>query len=89
MTRKCSSLLANETVIFKIYSSIFKRKICETGNVCYVNKENKTVAVSWLRGYRSEADDIPFEDMVAVSNPNGEIMTFEVFTGKSDILTNE
>jgi DNA helicase TIP49 (TBP-interacting protein) len=87
MKRSCSSLLAGETVIFKIYNDIFKRKICETGDVLYVNKKNGTVAISWLRGYRSEADDIPFEDMVAVHNPNGEVMTCEVFTGKSDILT--
>lgn len=82
--RKISSLKRGEHVIFLVYNSIYARKIHETGTVVYVTP--KTVAVSWLEGYKNRDDDIPYEDMVAVYNKNGEHMEFGSISGPSDLL---
>lgn len=73
--RKCSSLKNGEQVVFKIYSDILERKTPMDGTVIYV--KNNKVCVSYLYGYQSRTDDIPFEDMLAVYNPKGELMHFE------------
>lgn len=84
--RKCSSLLMNEQVIFKVYSDIYKEKIPEIGSVINVNNKRKTVAVCYLDGYKSRTEDISYEDMLAVYNPNGVIMQFNNISGPSDKL---
>lgn len=89
MSRKCTSLQANECVVFKIYSDIYKKKIPMDGNVVSVNKNTKIVCVSWLEGYKDRHDFITFEDMLAVYNPNGEMMKFGNISGRSDLLIPE
>lgn len=55
-----------------------------------MNYENtKKICVSWLEGYKDRRDFIPFEDMLAVYNPNGEMMKFDNISGKSDLLIPE
>ena len=87
--RKCSSLKKNEQVVFRTYSDIFGRKIYETGSVIYVLPNSKTVAVSYLDGYRSATEDIPYEDMVACYDDTGNYMEFDNIKGRSVFLSNE
>jgi hypothetical protein len=89
MNRKCTSLKSREEVIFNIYSDILKRKNAETGTVQLVNEVQRKVMVHWLEGYKDRHDMIPFEDMLAVYNANGEYMTFDNISGKSDLLIPE
>ena len=86
MVRECSSLKENEQVVFNRYCNIFKDKVPETGSVVSVNLNNNTVCVSWLEGYKNRKDDVHFEDMLAVHNPEGEMMRFKNISGKSDRL---
>lgn len=84
MERSCKSLKHNEEVIFRIYSDIYKNETLETGTVCFVTDTH--VCVSWLEGYKDRHDFIPFPDMVAVHNPQGEYMDFGFIRGNSDLL---
>lgn len=89
MSRKCTSLQSNEQVVFKIHSDIYGKKIPMDGSVTSVYEKHKKVGVSWLEGYKDRHDFIPFEDMLAVYNPNGEMMKFGNISGKSDLLIPE
>lgn len=89
MSRKCTSLQYSEPVVFKIHSDIYGKKIPMDGSVISVNENTKKVCVSWLEGYKDRHDFIPFEDMLAVYNPNGEMMKFDNISGKSDLLISE
>lgn len=86
MVRECGSLKENEQVVFNRYCDILKKRVPETGSVISVNVERKTVCVSWLEGYKDRKDFVPFDDMLAVYNPEGEMMRFYNISGKSDKL---
>ena len=87
MTRDCSTLKNGEQVVFYIYSDIYKKKIPETGTVEYVSSERKEVHVNWLEGYKDRHDVVPFGDMIAVYNKDGEMMRWPGISGPSDLLT--
>lgn len=89
MDLKCSELKENAQVVFKIYSDIFKRKICEIGSVIYVLPNRREVCVCYLDGYKSRSENIPYEDMVACYDENGEMMSFNNIKGKSVLLAAE
>ena len=89
MGLKCSELKVNAQVVFKIYSNIFKRKIYETGSVIYVLPNRREVCVCYLDGYKSRSENIPYEDMVACYDENGEMMSFNNIKGKSVLLAAE
>lgn len=89
MGRKCTSLQSNEEVVFNLFSDIYKKKIPMVGTVSFINEDKKTICVSYLEGYKDRHDVIPFEDMLAVYNPNGEMMSFDNISGKSDLLISE
>jgi hypothetical protein len=89
MERTCSSLKKNETVVFKVYSDILRRKVPQDGTVICVNRKEKIVLVSWLCGYKDCSDIVSFSDMVAVHNPDGEWKQFETLSGMSDMLIPE
>ena len=80
--KKCSELENNIPVVFKIYSDIYKEKIYETGNVIYVLPNIKEVCVCYLKGFKSLTENIPYEDMVACYDENGETMSFDKLKGK-------
>ena len=86
MKRTINSLLPGESVVFNIYNDILGRKSPIDGTVDFVDKERKFVSVSYLYGYQNRDAFIPYEDMLAVYNPNGDDMVFECISGKSDIL---
>ena len=89
MSLKCSELKENAQVVFKIYSNIFKRKIYETGSVIYVLPNRREVCMCYLDGYKSRSENIPYEDMVACYDENGEIMSFDNIKGESVLLAAE
>ena len=89
MERKCTSLQHNEEVVFNLMSDILKKKVPMVGSVIFVHENTKKVCVSYLEGYKDRHDSIPFEDMLAVHNVNGEMMTFDNISGKSDLLIPE
>lgn len=89
MSRKCTSLKINEQVVFNIHSDLYGKKIPRDGSVISVFEKSKKICISWLEGYKDRHDLIPFEDMLAVYNPNGEIMRFDNIVGKSDLLIPE
>lgn len=86
---KCSDLKISTPVVFKTYSDILERKIPMDGNVIAVIPETRNVVVCWLEGYKSRTDNIPYEDMIAAHDPNGEMMRFENISGKSVLLVAE
>ena len=89
MSRKCSSLQSNEQVVFNLYSEIFEKKIPMDGSVIFVFPNRKEVMVSYLEGYKDRHDNIPYEDMLAVYDKNGEEMYFENIHGPSELLIAE
>lgn len=86
---KCSELTRGKDVVFKRYSNIYKRKIAEMGTVIDVVPERKKVCIVWLEGYKSRTDFIPYEDMLAVGDENGEQMSFDNISGKAIALIPE
>ena len=89
LTRKCSSLQAEEQVVFWLTPDFRRGKVVMNGSVVFVDESAKTVCVSWMEGYRERHDDIPFEDMLAVHNSKAPVMKFENISGKSDLLIPE
>ena len=87
--RSCSDLKSGEAVVALVYNSIYEKKIPIDGTVVFVNADIKKVDFTYLYGYRQEYAFVPFEDMLAVSNPNGEFMKFGNISGKSDLLLPE
>lgn len=86
---KCSELENGRQVVFKIYSDIYKKKIPECGTVVFVGNNRREVYVSWLEGYKDRGDAIPFEDMLAAYDKDGEMMHFENIKGPSILLSPE
>lgn len=86
---KCSELEHGREIVFKVDPYHKGNKELFTGHVIYVN--NKTVCVSYLEGYKSRTDDIPFEDCVAAYDKDGEMMSFGdpcCIRGNSVLLSN-
>ena len=79
--RKISSLQFGEEVIFKVDPYHEGKKGYEMGTVVDVN--DKTVSVSYLCGYKSFNDDIPYEDMIGVHDEEGEDLNIPGIRGKS------
>lgn len=84
---KCSELNNYRSVVFYIYSDSHSRKIPMSGNVVCVYKDRKEVCVSWLDGYKDRTDNIPYADMIAAYDADGEMMQFENIKGNSVLLT--
>lgn len=87
--KKCSELVRNTQVVFKIYSDIHKGKIYEIGSVIYVLPTKRKVCVSYLEGHKARTDGIPYEDMVACYDKNGKEMSFDNIHGKGVLLLAE
>lgn len=88
MQRTCSSLKTNEAVVFQRYSDLYEKKIPWDGTVSSVDLDKKAVWVSWMEGYKTRIDLVPYEDMLAVYDPQGEYMRFGTIRGKSAVLIN-
>lgn len=88
-TRKCSSLQENEQVVFKVDPYHNNEKRVFDGSVIYVSPDRKQVCVCYLEGYKSRTDDIPYEDMLAVYDKEGNYMKFDNISGPSRKLVAE
>jgi len=84
--RSCTTLKKEESVVFLIYSDIYKHKIPIDGSVIFVNRDRRKVEVIYLLGYKCEYDFIDYEDMLGVFNPDGVFIEFDNIQGRSDIL---
>ena len=79
-----------KTVLMQVINEIFPKMHSTKGIVNIVTQEKKrTVTVSYIEGYKSRVGNIPFEDMVAAYDKNGEIMKFGAIKGPSVLLTND
>ena len=89
MKRKVTSLQPGEPVVFKVYNDIYKEKRPIDGTVDFINTDKRLVSVSYLYGYKNMDAFIPYEDMLAVYNPNGKYLQFGGVEGPSDELIPE
>ena len=87
--RKCSSLKPGEQVVFNITGEFGPFESTLDGHVDFVMQERRKVSVHYLAGYRDRHSDIPYENMLAVYNPDGEVMHFKGVVGPSDKLIAE
>lgn len=87
--RKCSDLNKMEQVVFRVDPYYQGNKEVFFGNVINVYPESKRVDVVYLEGYKSRTDTIPYNDMLAVYDENGELMSFGGVSGKSILLKAE
>ena len=86
---KCSELTKDRPVVFNLHSEIYGKKVPMDGSVIYVTPNRKTVCVSYLDGYHSRTEDIPYEDMLAAYDKDGEMMKFDNIKGPSVLLVAE
>ena len=84
---KCTELQKDRPVVFKVDPYYQGDKQVFDGTVLWVNENQRTVEVLYLEGYKGRYDAIPFEDMIAAYNKNGEVMDFGGVKGKSVLLT--
>ena len=86
---KCSELKKMEQVVFRVDPYYQGNKKVFFGNVIGVYPERKRVGVIYLEGYKSRNDFIPYEDMLAVYDEDGEMMSFDRVSGLSALLKAE
>jgi hypothetical protein len=86
---KCSELTKGRPVVFNLNSDIYGKKVPMDGSVIYVLPEKRTVCVCYMDGYKSMTEDIPYEDMLATYDENGEMMKFDNIKGPSVPLVAE
>ena len=84
---KCTELQKDRPVVFRVDPYYQGNKQVFDGTVLWVNENQRTVEVSYLEGYKDRSDAIPFEDMIAAYDENGEMMDFGGVKGKSVLLT--
>ena len=82
--RNVRTLQKHEQVVFYVYNNIYRKKIPQVGTVLDV--EDRGVWINWLEGYRDQCHLIPFTDMIAVYDENGEMMKWSGIEGKSVLL---
>lgn len=87
--RKCSDLKEMEQVVFRVDPYYQGNKEVFFGDVINVYPESKRVDVVYLEGYKSRSDAIPYDDMLAVYDEDGEWMSFGGVSGKSILLKAE
>lgn len=87
--RRCSDLKKMEQVVFRVDPYYQGNKEVFFGNVINVYPENARVDVVYLEGYHSRSDFIPYDDMLAVYDEDGEMMSFDGVSGRSVLLKAE
>ena len=87
--RKCSDLNKMEQVVFRVDPYYQGNKEVFFGNVLRVHPDAHKVFVIYLEGYHSRSDAIPYNDMLAVYDEDGEWMSFGGVSGKSVLLKAE
>ena len=83
---KHEDLKQDDIVIFKKYSNITNKEEFQDDNIIWIDKENKTISICYLEGYKSMNDVIPYNKVVAKYEPNGEYMRFGCYSGNSVLL---
>jgi len=83
---KPTELKQGEQVVFLIYDDICEKEVYDTGNVIYVDDENKRIGISYLEGYKSRSDDFNYNKVIAKYDKNGEYMNFNGIKGNSILI---
>lgn len=86
---KCSTLKKDRPVVCKVWDVSHTKQYFTDGSVIYVLPNRRTVCVGYMDSYHYRTDDVPYEDMVAAYDPNGEEMRFDNIVGKSVLLSAE
>lgn len=86
--RSIQSLKQGENVVFKV-NPYGDREDTFDGHVIYVDDEHKIVCVSYMYGYKSLSDDIPYSKMLAVYDEEGEYQRFDNVHGTGFLLVDE
>ncbi len=84
---RCSELTPGDQVVYKLTEDGKTRY--EEGTVSVVVPEAKTVHTSRLEGYKNRDDAVPFTNMIAKYDPDGEYMRFDNIHGPSVLLDPE
>lgn len=87
--RRCSDLKKMEQVVFRVDPYYQGNKEVFFGNVLRVHPNAHKVSVIYLEGYHSRYDAIPYDDMLAVYDEDGEVMSFGGVSGRSVLLKAE
>ena len=86
---KCSELKKDRPVVCNVWDVAHVKKYPTDGNVIYVLPEKRTVCVGYMDGYHYRTDDVPYEDMLAAYDKDGEMMRFDNIKGPSVLLVAE
>ena len=60
-------LKQHDIVLFKRYSDTLQGETYQDGSVIAVRKDAKLVCISWLEGYKSRVDEVPFDKVIVKS----------------------
>lgn len=86
---KCSELQKERAVVFKVDPYHEGYKETYYGEVVSIDRNQKTVCVSYLARNKGRSDIISFDDMIAAYDRKGEMMNFNGIKGKSVLLIAE
>ena len=88
--RKCSSLKIGEKVVFKADEFGLKDVVLDGDvNAPGLSAQGDKVSVIYLAGYKCRNTWVPFDKMLGVYNPEGEVINFGGVVGPSDRLVAE
>lgn len=86
---KISELKTGDEILFLMKDYYNKgQEIYEFGNISYIDTEDKLVSVTYLEGYKSCSETIPFNKVIAKGDvENGVNMKFKGVSGKGVFIT--
>lgn len=88
---KISELKTGDEILFLMKDYYNKgQEIYEFGNIAHIEMDNKLVSVTYLEGYKSRSETIPFNKVIAKGDvENGISMKFEGVSGKGIFIEQE
>ena len=81
---KVSSLLiTGKTVLFTARGShLYENESVFDGSVIFADDERQVALICYLCGMRSYTDDVPYADVHAIPDPDGEYLEIKPFVGR-------
>lgn len=86
---KCSELPKDSKVLFRVDPYYQGNKSIYQGFAIIIYDHMPKICVSYLEGYKSRVDDIPYEDMIAVYDKDGPKQDIEGWKGNGYYLIPE
>lgn len=76
------ALIADKTVLFTARGShLYENESVFDGSVISADDERQVALICYLCGMRSYTDDVPYADIHAVPDPEGEYLEIKPFVG--------